>query len=94
MPTASETTLKLDPVTTERVQRLAVARHRSSDEILREAVEEYVSRAEKREEFRQAALAVAEHYDMTGLHLTQEEMEEWMLKVEAGEDAPMPECHV
>jgi len=94
MPTASITTLKLDAETAGRVQRLAAARQRSADAIVREAVEDYLSRAEKREEFKQAAIASWQHYQATGLHVTGEEMEEWMLKIEAGEDVPPPECHV
>jgi predicted transcriptional regulator len=91
---ASAVSLQLDPAIQERVERLAEARHRTKESVLCEAVEDYVTRAEKREEFRQNALAASEHYRTTGLHLTQEEVEEWMLKFEAGEDAPMPECHV
>ena len=93
MPTASITTLKLDAETAGRVQRLAVARQRSADAIVREAVEDYLSRAEKREEFRQASLAAAEHYDSTGRHLTQEEVDDWVDRLVAGEDAPPPQCH-
>ena len=91
---ASVVNLQLDPAIHERVERLAEAKHLSKESILREAVEDYLMRAEKREEFRQAAIASWEHYQATGLHVTGEEMEEWMLKIEAGEDAPPPECHV
>lgn len=91
---ASTINLQLDPATDERVGRLAEAKHRSKESILREAVEDYVTRAEKREVFRRAAIASWEHYQATGLHVTGDEMDEWMLKLEAGEDAPPPECHV
>ena len=91
---ASAVNLHLDPAIQERVERLAEARHRSKESILIEAVEDFVTRAEKREEFRTATLAAAEHYRTTGLHLTQEEAEKWMLRLEAGEDIPPPECHV
>ena len=91
---ASAVNLHLDPSVNERVERLAEARHRSKESILCDAVEDYLARAEKREEFRAATLAAAEHYRTTGLHLTQQEAEEWMLRLEAGEDIPPPECHV
>lgn len=94
MAAASAVNLQRDPAINERVERLAEARHRSKESILRDAVEEYVSRSEKREEFRLATLAAAEHYRTTGLHVTQEEADEWMMKLEAGEDIPPPECHV
>ncbi len=57
MPTPSTTSLKLDSELKERVQRLAAARRRSAHWIMREAVEQYVGREEKRERFRQDALA-------------------------------------
>ena len=94
MPTASMTALKLDTETKERVERFASARQRSAESVVREALEDYLSRAEKRDEFRLATLAAAEHYRATGLHLTEEEADEWMLKLEAGEDVPPPECHL
>jgi predicted transcriptional regulator len=61
---------------------------------MREAIEEYVSREEKREQLRQDALASWEHYQATGLHVTQEEIDQWADRLEAGEDAPPPKCHV
>ncbi len=93
MPSASTTSLKLDPAMKERVQHLAEARRRTSHWIMREAIEEYVSREEKREQLRLETIASWEHYKRTGLHVTDEEMDEWLAKLEAGEDAPPPACH-
>ena len=93
MATELATGLKLDSELAERVQRLAVAKQRTADAIVREAVEEYISRAEAREEFLQAGSAAAAHYDATGLHVTHEEIEEWVDKLVAGEDAAPPQCH-
>ena len=91
---ASQTTsLKLEPQLKERVQKLASARRRSAHWILREAVEQYVSREEARESLRQDALSAWAHYQATGLHTTAEEMDAWMEKLEKGEDAEAPECH-
>jgi predicted transcriptional regulator len=52
MPKPSTTSLKLDIEVKQRVQRLAVARRRSPHWLMREAIEEYVEREEKREQFR------------------------------------------
>ena len=93
MPTPSTTSLKLDPEIKDRVQRLAAARRRSAHWIMREAVEQYVEREEKREQLRQDALAAWAHYQTTGVHLTAEEADAWLAKLERGEDAPVPECH-
>lgn len=90
----STTSLKLDPQLKERVQRLAASRRRSAHWILREAVEEYVAREEQRDQLRKDALAAWNHYQSTGLHLTAEEADAWLAKLENGEDAEAPECHV
>jgi predicted transcriptional regulator len=90
----STTSLKIEPELKDRVQRLAAARRRSPHWIMREAVEQYVSREEKREEFRQAALTAWNHYQSTGLHVTAEEADAWLAKLEAGEDAEAPGCHI
>ena len=90
----STTSVKLDSDMRERVQRLALARRRSAHWVLREAVEQYVARGEKQEQFRQDALAAWSHYQSTGLHVTAEEADVWLAKLEAGEDAAVPECHV
>ena len=94
MPMTSTTSLKLDTKLKARVQRLAESRRRSAHWIMREAVEQYVSREEKRERLRQDALAAWNHYQTTGLHATAEEADAWLAKLEAGEDAEAPGCHV
>jgi predicted transcriptional regulator len=93
MAASSTTSLKLDETTKERVQRLASARRRSAHWLMREAIEQYVEREEKREEFRRDALAAWEEYQATGLHLTGDEADEWLQRLEDGEDADAPECH-
>ena len=94
MPSSATTSLKLDIELKERVQRLASARRRSAHWIMREAVEQYVGREEKRERLRRDALAAWNDYQVTGLHATAEEADAWLAKLEAGEDAEAPECHV
>ena len=93
MGTTSSTSLKLDQNLKKRVQRLASERRRSAHWVMREAVEQYVSREEKREKLRQDALAAWNHYQTTGLHATAEEADAWLAKLEAGKDAKAPECH-
>jgi predicted transcriptional regulator len=78
MPSVSTTSLKLDLELKARVQRLASARRRSAHWIMREAVEQYVGREEKREQVRQDALAAWNHYQTTGLHATAEEADAWL----------------
>ncbi len=94
MASQSTTSLKLDQELKERVQRLAATRKRSAHWIMREAVEQFVDREEKREQLKQQALAAWAHYQETGLHVTGEEADAWLAKLESGEDAEAPECHV
>ena len=66
MPASITTSLKLDVKLKKRVQHLAAARRRSPHWLMREAVEQYVSREEKREQLRRDALAAWNHYQATG----------------------------
>jgi predicted transcriptional regulator len=93
MSNPSTTSLKLDVEIKERVQRLASARRRSPHWLMCEAIEEYVEREEKREQFRQDALAAWADYQTTGLHATAKEADAWLAKLEAGKDAAPPKCH-
>jgi predicted transcriptional regulator len=94
MPTPATTSLKLDVELKQRVQLLASARRRSAHWIMREAVEQYVSREEKREAFRRDALAAWNDFQATGLHATAEETDVWLAKLETGEAAEAPQCHL
>ena len=87
------TSLKLEASIKDRVRRLADARQRSSHWLMKEAIEQYVDREEKREKVRQDVMAAWEHYQETGLHLTAQEADAWLAKLEAGEDVEVPECH-
>jgi predicted transcriptional regulator len=60
---------------------------------LREAVEQYVEREEKREQVRQDALAAWADYQTTGLHVTAEEADVWLAKLAMSERAVVPKCH-
>jgi predicted transcriptional regulator len=88
------TSIKLDDDLKSRVQHLAEARHRSSHWIMREAIRDYVEREEKRESMKRDAFAAWEAYRENGLHLTFEEADAWLAKLEAGQDVEPPECHV
>jgi len=46
--------------------------------MIREAISEYVVREERKEQFKQEAISTWRNYQLTGLHLTEEEMDDWM----------------
>lgn len=87
------TTIKLDDELRTRVHRLAGLRDRSAHWIMREAITQYVEREEKRETFKQDAMRAWNDYQANGLHVTHEEADAWLAKLEAGEDAEPPKCH-
>jgi predicted transcriptional regulator len=86
--------IKIDDDIKARLKRLAEARQRTSHWLMREAITQYVDREEKRESFRQDALRAWEAYRTTGLHVTAEEADAWLAKLEQGNDVDPPECHV
>ena len=93
MATPRTTSLKLDAEIKTRLQRLAETRRRSSHWLMREAIEQYVDREERRETLREDALAAWSEYQATGLHATAEEVDAWLARLEAGEDAEPPTVH-
>ena len=77
-----------------RVKRLADARQRTPHWLMREAITQFVEREEKRETFRQDSLNAWEEYRLTGQHVTAEEADAWLGKLEQGHDVEPPACHV
>jgi predicted transcriptional regulator len=93
MATNRATIVKLDIETKEHVQRLASEKQRSTHWLMREAIEQYVEREELRSKLRRDAVATFENYQATGLHVTAQEADRWLAKLEFGEDAEPPACH-
>jgi predicted transcriptional regulator len=61
--------------------------------LMREAIEQYVTREEQRESFRQEAHDAWRDYQETGRHVTGDEADAWLAKLEAGGDIDPPKCH-
>lgn len=94
LPMALTTTsVKLETAIKARIRRLAASRRRSTNWLIGEAIREFVEREEKRERFRQDALAAWVAYQETGTHVTAEEADRWLARLEAGEAVAPPECH-
>lgn len=90
---ATATSIKLGDDLKNRLQHLAESRRRSAHWLMREAITQYVEREEKRETYLRDAQNAWDEYQRTGLHLTQEEAENWLAQLEAGQDVEPPECH-
>ena len=86
--------VKINPGIKDRLKRLAEARQRTPHWLMREAIEQYVAREEKREASRQDGIKAWEAYQRTGRHATADEADAWLAQLEQGQDAEPPECHV
>ncbi|MFT3741307.1 MAG: CopG family ribbon-helix-helix protein [Gammaproteobacteria bacterium] len=87
------TSVKLDDQLKHRIQHLAEIQHRSTHWIMREAIREYVEREEAREKFKQEALLSWQHFQETGLHLTHQEVNDWLDTWGTDKQKPIPPCH-
>lgn len=95
MPAAARPiAVKLDQGIRDRIKHLAESRHRTTHWMMREAIQQYVEREEKREVFRQDGIRAWNEYQVTGLHVTLKEADTWLAQLEAGQDVDPPLCHV
>jgi predicted transcriptional regulator len=94
MPNPPMIDLTLDAEIEVRLQRLADVRQLPARGLVREAIEQYVEREEARETLRQQTLAAWSEYQSTGRHVTAEEADVWLSRLEAGEDADPPSPHI
>ncbi len=86
--------IKIDDDIKDRVKRLALARKRTPHWLIRDAILQYVDREEKREASRNDAIAAWNAYQATGSHVSMEEADRWLEKLETGGDVEPPACHV
>jgi len=88
------TPVTIDEPVRSRLKELGSTRKRTINWMIREAISEYVDREERKEQFKQEAITTWRNYQLTGLHVTEEEMDDWMDKIKNGKDAELPVCHV
>lgn len=94
MNTTRPVAIKLDQDMLDRLKRLAGAKGRSTHWMLRQAVSQFVEREEARGAFRAAGLDAWQQYQVTGLHVTHEDADAWLARLQAGEEAALPRGHV
>lgn len=85
--------VKLDDDMRERIQSLAESKQRSAHWIMREAIRNYVEKEEARRSFDEATREALEEYNETGLHLTAEEVFNWMDTWGTDDESEAPACH-
>jgi predicted transcriptional regulator len=93
MPATNLKNVGIDPELDERLDRLAADQNRPKQFIIDEALGEYLLREEQLAGERREIEESWEHYQRTGLHLTNDEVMAWLERRARGEDIPMPECH-
>ncbi|MCK5799415.1 MAG: CopG family ribbon-helix-helix protein [Deltaproteobacteria bacterium] len=87
------TSVKLDEDTRHRIESLAKAKRRTPHWMMREAILQYIDREEKRESFKQDALAAWQEYQETGLHASASEAEKWLGSWGDDDELSAPKCH-
>ena len=87
------TSVKLDENLKSRIQHLAEVKERTAHCVMKKAIREYVEREEAKDRFRQEALESWEEYQQTGLHLTGEEVQDWLSTWGTDQEAEAPQCH-
>jgi predicted transcriptional regulator len=93
MPTRLMKSLKLDPATEARLRRLADARGKPPQGLMRDAIDQYLDREERRERMLQDGLDAWNEYQASGMHVTAEEADAWLERLENGEDSEPPQPH-
>lgn len=87
------TSVKLDVGTKDRIKQLADARKRTSHWVMQEAIQQYLDKEEKRDQFRRETIAAWNDYQETGLHITADETIAWLDTWGTDNEAKAPVCH-
>ena len=87
------TSVKLDVGTKDRIKQLADSRKRTSHWVMQEAIQQYLDKEEKRDQFRRETIAAWNDYQETGLHITADETVAWLDTWGTDNEAKAPVCH-
>ena len=91
---SKSTSVKLRDGFDERLKALGEVKQRSNNWLLNEAVERYLDREEARAALLVEMKDLHEEYVRGGrMHLTQEEVQDWMARRRVDRNAPMPPLH-
>jgi predicted transcriptional regulator len=85
--------IKLDDSMKERIQALAAERQRTPHWIMKEAIRQYIEAEEAKSALQKEAMQSWQHYQETGLHLTGDEVQNWLKTWGTRDETDAPECH-
>ena len=92
-PRAGHLTVKLASGERQRLHAIAQAKQRTPHFIMREAITRYIEQEEVQQRFIAAAEESRKHYQATGLHITHDELSQWVDSLQANPQAKPPEIH-
>lgn len=87
------TSLKLTDELRNKVQHIAGLKNRTAHWIMCEAIRNYTETELAKESFKQEALSSWENYQETKLHLTGDEVQNWLSTWGTDNEQETPKCH-
>ncbi len=85
--------IKLEADQKDLLTQIAKEKDRSVHYLLLQAVKEYIEREQARMSFYEDGRKAVEHFNQTGLHVTQDEMRAWADSLGSHQELPSPVCH-
>lgn len=85
--------IRLDAQARERLRSLAERQKRSAHALAAEAIHQFIDEKEREHDFNQSCIDSYNHYKETGLHLTHEEVSQWMDSLFTEDEQTLPACH-
>jgi predicted transcriptional regulator len=92
--TTAPMSLRLDVSKKERLARIASRQKRSSHSLALEALDAYIEKKETEERWNQHCEASLQDHFESGLHVTEEEVDQWLDSWGTNNELPPPKCHV
>lgn len=96
MPMATVTvpmSIRLEITARQKLKEIAVRQKRSAHALATEAINALIEKSEREYAFNQSCIDSYNHYKETGLHITHEEVLEWMNSWNTDNELPTPICH-
>lgn len=93
-PHTATVTLKLDTSCRERLKLLAAIKKRSSHYLMKEAIERYLKVEEAQQAILQSVDGSIAHFEVTGLHITLDDVRTWSRELATNPQAKLPACHL
>ena len=89
-----EITITIPEVLADQAGAIGLPTEAYVERLLGKIADASLARSRNRDDLRRELLADWEHYQTTGLHLEDNEVDAWLAELEAGEDAKLPALHI